>query len=856
MKDACFFALLFLPAFIVQGDVVINEISDKGTSEDVCEGNDWIELYNNGGADVALEAYGLHDDKGFGHAESFIFPADSMISSKQYLLLCTGMNDPMSPQFGISKDDTITLVRAVDPGNVDTANSTVTLASRSQLVEVVGSVVLPNTISRLGITYALDPTTGVFANTQTPTPAAENVISEPLTDAQFLANLRESLKEQNELGTNFFGMDDHGYPVTHEEFPVVLDLHVTMTEGDLAMMVGNASWESFMPFTNASMQDPDTGSVVWSRTTPGRIRTKGQSSLFMGVCLGTETIPFELDFSSSDMNQTLFGSESVYLRHHMSDYSYMRDHFYHRMLARFGLPHVRARKSRFFINGQLMGFYTLLEAPDQDYVFARSFPDFDPHKYALYKVKSFALGCGAYTEEEQVNATIRLKELEAQAEEVETGTELPPFLFERGEHNDPIEVFPLDSDKCFENFLNDLWTTWVDVAAAYQLNNEDCGETLVNEGIVDRDLGTNDYENNMKDFINQFYREDDKCDDACTNKARIDTVMDVQQALRTIAFYAVLVVSDSPIISGNNFYLAATGDGLGWKFVPYDFNVAGVVFCEDDVCNSRAVHWSIARPTCTSFEDSLIVGPLLSNPDNHQQYLEFARDFYDSVLTNSSLIDEIEAHAAAIEPYVKDDFWSLFGAFFRKELSPDAADWRDEDGRFPLLATMKARAEDLKEQFAAIDQGIFPRGPHIGVDGDNEAWEPCADWRAAEANRSKCEQGCLYDGCHTTGYTVESFCHEGTGKCLNGDYDEQCRGLYDEERYPGMEDTEDGRKTFCLFAKGVPVKAAYCPVPGTGTGIMSSENNGEGSSAKLSHGMMLLWSLQFGLTFIAMSFLL
>ena len=213
-------------------------------------------------------------------------------------------------------------------------------------------------------------------------------------------------------------------------------------------------------------------------------------------------------------------------------------------------------------------------------------------------------------------------------------------------------------------------------------------------------------------------------------------------------------------------------------------------------------------------------------------------------------IDEIEAHAAAIEPYVRVDFWSLFGAFFGKELSPDAADWRNEDDRFPLLATMQARAEDLKEQFAAIDQGSFPRGPHIGVGGDNEAWEPCADWRAAEANRSKCEQGCMYDGCHRPDYTVESFCNEETGLCLHGDYDEQCAGIFDEERYPGMKDTEDGRQTFCLFAKGVPVKAAECPAPGAAMGSLSSGNNGEGSGAQARH-RMILWSLASGLTFIA-----
>ena len=112
------------------------------------------------------------------------------------------------------------------------------------------------------------------------------------------------------------------------------------------------------------------------------------------------------------------------------------------------------------------------------------------------------------------------------------------------------------------------------------------------------------------------------CDPGCSN-SDISQDLDVNQVLKTLAFYAVLVVSDSPIISGNNFYLANTGDGAGWKFVPYDFNQAGVVFCEDDVCNSRSVHWSIARPTCESLEAKELVGPLLSDPNFHQQYLGY-----------------------------------------------------------------------------------------------------------------------------------------------------------------------------------------------------------------------------------------
>ena len=88
------------------------------------------------------------------------------------------------------------------------------------------------------------------------------------------------------------------------------------------------------------------------------------------------------------------------------------------------------------------------------------------------------------------------------------------------------------------------------------------------------------------------------------------------------------------------------------------------------------------------------------------------------------------------------------------------------------------------------------------------------DVDATEANRSACPQECFYAGCHNEEFTIPSFCDEETGKCYHGDQDERCKGLYDGEQYPGMEDTEDGRPTFCRFAKGVPVKTAECPAPG------------------------------------------
>jgi len=232
---------------------------------------------------------------------------------------------------------------------------------------------------------------------------------------------------------------------------------------------------------------------------------------------------------------------------------------------------------------------------------------------------------------------------------------------------------------------------------------------------------------------------------------------------------------------------------------------------------------SIARPTCEALEKNNIAGPILTDPELHKQYLGYVREFTESVYANKTFIDELTELQAAQDPFVREDFWSVFGTFFDKELSPDASNWEEEEDRFPLLPTMKARAADVLAQLDAIDAGTFPRGPHeIGALGDNEPLEYCPDWRMEEYNSTGCELGCKYDGCHELGWTVESFCDEDTATCIHGDYDEQCRGILDGQQYPDMADTDDGRKTFCRIAEGVPIKAAECPAPGALTASTSS----------------------------------
>ena len=97
-----------------------------------------------------------------------------------------------------------------------------------------------------------------------------------------------------------------------------------------------------------------------SLNSAGRIRPKGQSNLALGMCLDL-SIPYSIDWDHTDPVQTLFGVHRSYIRTSRGDPSYVRDWTMHRMLAQFNLPHLRTRTMHFFLNGDFVGLFTLME---------------------------------------------------------------------------------------------------------------------------------------------------------------------------------------------------------------------------------------------------------------------------------------------------------------------------------------------------------------------------------------------------------------------------------------------------------------------------------------------------------------
>ena len=788
-------------------NVVINEVALSGSSNacTTVEGdqNDWLELWNSGADEFDLSGLVLHDDKGLADPDTFTFPVGTTMEADSYLVLCcnvdptatlsgTGSDTTLSPLFGIGSSDTLSLLR-IDGAVVETIAEVGPFPG----VDSTGRV---EPLEGEGVTYSLlDAASGLYNYTSTPTPAQPNVLSELPTQEEVSAARKAQLSEQNDAGISFFNFDRQGKPVA-DALDTVLELKITMDATDLDAMLQNPLTQVYHVFQSASLHAAD-GTELLALTSPGEIRTRGQEAISMAACMGAP-LPFRLDLDATNETQTLFGVQRLYLRSSLYDPSHMREWVYPRMLARFGLPHVRSRMVNFYINDVLQGAaYTLMEIPEEEYVFARNFPDYDPSNFALFQTTPLTHDCGLYTSDQLETAKRRVSELDT-----------PPYAFERGEHqvgalpqaaNPTMEECQAAYDEYYQE------TIMADVVLAYVRNDEQCATTFMGEGLIDQELGTNNWDNEIENFINEamsFHR----CEPDCVN-SNLAQEVDLENFLKTFAFFAVALNVESPMGNVNNHYLAQSeSEEEKWKLVTFDFDKPGSPSCNEDVCNERLVKWSIARPTCESLESNQLVGPLLTNQTLHAQYITYVKEFLESVYTDAEFIVEIQNHASAIESTVKESFGG--GANFDRELSPDAASW--DSGTFPLLPTMKARGEEVQKQLDALDAGTFPRGPQPGVRNRNEPWEMCVDWELAEPDTAPCENGCQYDGCLMPEWEVPGFCDEGTGKCFHGTDDERCIGIADGDMYPGMVD-RDGLPTFCRFAAGVAVSTSECLAEGT-----------------------------------------
>eukprot|EP00520_Triparma_pacifica_P000531 CAMPEP_0118634400 /NCGR_PEP_ID=MMETSP0785-20121206/1521_1 /TAXON_ID=91992 /ORGANISM="Bolidomonas pacifica, Strain CCMP 1866" /LENGTH=951 /DNA_ID=CAMNT_0006525361 /DNA_START=344 /DNA_END=3199 /DNA_ORIENTATION=- len=689
------FVILAAAAVAPTYSQIISEIAGKG-STGTCTGHDWVEIQNpSSSSSLDISNFILHDDNGASDSNAYVFPASTVLAPSGYLVICCNQVDSSTGAiFKVGGGDQISIADA-----------------SKQLIDTSG--VLPSGAA-LDITYARDPADGdKFKYTTSPTPSAENVYV-PYDKAFHLAKL----SAQNALGIDFFGMDVNGTKPS-SAMPDVVDLEITMSAENEAKMWDEQSYEMY--------HDVESFKVA-SEVLPmgGRMRPRGQSTLAIATCVGFKQIPFLLDFTSNDNAQRLFGVEKMFLRHHMDDSSAAREWSMHRMLARSGLAYLRTRTIRLLINGDEIGIYEAMEAPGQEYVFARSFPTYNMEDYALFKWKTLAAFCG--------NPDFGF----ASSSALEAANDVPPYAFERGSHRDKIPALPESEHmNCGSIFLGNIMKEVEALLSAYKAYSGDCADVLVWEGLLDQDLGTS----NWKEIMKSFYRDiGEGCPDSACTGSKVPDQVDVDNWLKNFAWYAITEGQDSPMGNRNNWYLANANDGTGWKIVQYDHN--GILtgaqndFLCHEGCSDRLVDWSINRPTCTSIASNPVVGPLLSNPTYHAQYLDHVKDHLDNVLTDD-FFSEISEHILALKPY-KSGLWaSGWNVDLDNEANADfsQAFWGDSS---PFLALLKLRRGEIYKQIEALNDGSFKRPTEDLFD----EMEICVDWETSSIGATKDASPC------------------------------------------------------------------------------------------------------------------
>ena len=792
---------------VVSSQVIINEVADKGSSSSssgVCNntGADWIELYlpSTSTAAVNLSGYILHDDKGPTDAQAYTFPPDAtMMQPGEYRVLCLGDDDTSAPQFGIGGTDQVTLVAPITGAVVSTTGP---LSGRGETDVSFAATTNNNATDTASTT--------TFVYTSTATPGEPNIITLLPDLATVRQEQRAQLIAQNAEGSAFFNMDGSGKELTDGSgFAAVVDFRMVVDPIVWQSMHDERSYQLFRPFESITVSTTEqrtqngttTTKVLTSLTSPGRFRPKGQSTLSLGTCLN-RTIPYTVDFDTTNSSQTLFGVQRGYLRTHLGDASHVREWTAHRMLARFGLPYLRTRTVRLFVNDDYVGLYSFVEAPEQDYVFQRSFPDYTSDEYGLYKVKTLSLGCGGYT-----------AGVLERAEKLLNSTLKPPYIFERGDHRTKTPVKGnLDWEVCFQQFGEEIGEQIDDVALAYLRADKDCAKMLVAEGIIDRDLGVQAVDSRMETFIANNLA-DNVCDAGCANSVLPEQV-DTTQFLRNIAVMAALLHHDSPVGNGNNYYLAWTGvAGDGWKMVQYDHNsymsAASADLCNTEQCADDLIHWSIQRPTCGSFETNQIAGPLLSKEEYRQEYLGYVKEFVEEVMTNTEMLDQIANHLLAVADYVKEDPWNDLAPFFDLERAEEDTWWHDLFGfqYVPLLPALKVRSADIMQQLEALESDAVPRD----LDDISEG-EVCVSWKATDARESPCPDGCLYEGCFRDEFDISHFCDVDTGMCFHGVSDPNCDGVAAGMPYEGIVPLHNEKESFCWNDPGIgAARISECP---------------------------------------------
>lgn len=140
----------------------------------------------------------------------------------------------------------------------------------------------------------------------------------------------------------------------------VIDMKITISEAD---------WKSLL----ASPMDKDYKNVSvevdGNKLNNVGFSTKGNLTLMsVSSMKDSDRYSFRLKFDKYDKTQTLLGLDKMVLNNNFSDPSYMREVLHYEALRSIGMDVPMTNYVNLYINGELVGFYTGVEAVDDSYL--------------------------------------------------------------------------------------------------------------------------------------------------------------------------------------------------------------------------------------------------------------------------------------------------------------------------------------------------------------------------------------------------------------------------------------------------------------------------------------------------------
>lgn len=566
-------------------------------------------------------------------------------------------------------------------------------------------------------------------------------------------------------------------------FTDVIDIVITIAEENMTIIRDHPTWKEWVNFESLSIarstaaDAPFSPDEIVASTGIGRIRTKGQGTLLFVGCQGGKIFPFSIKFD----NGPFLGMTNFHLRSNSLDSSYMRDYAANEILRAVGLPHLRSRPARLFLNGEYHGFYSLHEAPDEDYVMQRSFGVSDPEKTGLFKMRDLLAECEFDTSLFDPNSPVP-----------------DPIYAERGRHRDAFPQIPEAATReetfmqCVEFFHQQKEKIWWDVGRAYLEYNQSCAVTMVETDMASRKFGPKSIDNSMINFLETYY--DQENDD-------LTDFVDIDQWLQSFAFLSILVNSDSPLWAVNNWYLATTNEGSrDWKIFLYDFDHLLKQELEAGIspeCGPLMAYSPIIRGGVSNQQP--LTRRIFNSKDNMEKYLTHVREQVN-ILTNEKILDKLYRYGETIAAYASKDEYFSFRAmdptpfpditlevFEKTELAKDTSEYNTLHN--PFLPSLRFRLEQVQKQLDAIDSGTLPHN------GEYNPSYICLDWRnpgeekypyiiADDCASPECTdnfaQQCYSTGCGDDGEFLNEFLNVLneflSGACLQ--MDEKCNSCF------------------------------------------------------------------------------